>query len=299
MSRLRRIVVGYTFAADGELALHSALTLAERSHAALYLLHVVEPYPVYIKMRFPSVPAAALLEEVVLKTRAQLKELAERVQPAEVQVETDVRIGKPFVELISTCRTWQGDLVVVGTTQQGEERFLGSTGERVLRKAPVPVLVAKRELPVGPKTILVPTDFSLGAQPAAAEALALVRGFGGRIVFLHVLDIHYIYPAGYGAETVLLPPLTPEDLEPDWQEFLHELPLGSDVLWEKQTREGHAAQTIADTADEIGADLVVIGTHGRSGLAHMLLGSVAEQVLRSTTCSVLTVRPDAFRFELP
>ncbi|HEV8717130.1 MAG TPA: universal stress protein [Candidatus Binatia bacterium] len=297
MSRLRRIVVGYTFAPDGELALRSALALAERAHAALYLLHVVEPYPVYIKMRFPSVPAEALLEEVVLKTRTQLKDLAENVQRSDVRVEADVRVGKPFVELISTCRNWQGALIVVGATKQGEERFLGSTGERVLRKALVPVLVAKRELSVGPKTILVPIDFSPCAQQAAEEALALVRGFGGRIVFLHVLDIRYIYPAAYGAETVLLP-VTAEDLEPDWQEFLHDLPLGG-LLWEKQTREGHAAQMIAETADEIAADLVVIGTHGRSGLAHMLLGSVAEQVLRSTACSVLTVRPSAFRFELP
>lgn len=299
MSRLRRIVVGYTFTPDGELALRSALALAERAHAALYLLHVVEPYPVYIKMRFPSVPAEALLEEVILKTRAQLKDQAERIQRSDVHLETDVRRGKPFVELISTCRTWQGDLIVVGATKPGEERFLGSTAERVLRKAPVPVLVAKRELPVGPKTILVPTDFSPCALQAAEEALALVRGFGGRLVFLHVLDIRYIYPAGYGAETVLLPPLTPEDLEPDWEEFLHDLQLGDGLLWEKQTREGHAAQTISETADEIGADLVVIGTHGRSGMAHMLLGSVAEQVLRSTSCSVLTVRPNAFRFELP
>jgi nucleotide-binding universal stress UspA family protein len=152
---------------------------------------------------------------------------------------------------------------------------------------------------VGPKTILVPTDFSPCSQQAAEEALALVRGFGGCIVFLHVLDIRYLYPAGYGAETVVLPALTPQDLEPDWQEFLHDLPLGSDLLWEKQTREGRAAQIISETADEIGADLVVIGTHGRSGLAHMLLGSVAEQVLRSTSRSVLTVRPNAFRFELP
>jgi nucleotide-binding universal stress UspA family protein len=201
--------------------------------------------------------------------------------------------------LISTCRNWQGDLIVVGATKQGEERFLGSTGERVLRKAPVPVLVAKRELPLGPKTILVPTDFSPCAKQAAEEALALVRGFGGRIVFLHVLDIRYLYPAVYGTEPVLLPPLTAEDLEPDWQEFLHNLPLGGGLLWEKQTREGQAAQTITEAADEIGADLVVTGTHGRSGLAHMLLGSVAEQVLRSTSYSVLTVRPNAFRFELP
>jgi nucleotide-binding universal stress UspA family protein len=55
---------------------------------------------------------------------------------------------------------------------------------------------------------------------------------------------------------------------------------------------------ITDAATEFGADLVVIGTHGRTGLAHMLLGSVAEAVVRATACSVLTVRPDAFRFEL-
>jgi nucleotide-binding universal stress UspA family protein len=299
MNQLRRIVVGYTSAPDGELALGSALALAKQSHAALYLLHVIEPYPVYVKMRFPSVPATALLEEVARKTRAQLQELAERVQPPYVRVEADVRVGKPFVELISTCRSWQGDLIVVGTTKPGEERFLGSTGERVLRKAPVPVLVAKRELPLRPKTLLVPTDFSPCAKRAAEEALALARGFGGRIVFLHVLDIRYSHPAVSGTEPVLFPPLTAEDVEPDWQEFLYDLPLGGGLRWEKQTREGPAAQTIAEAADETGADLVVIGTHGRSGLAHMLLGSVAEQVLRSTACSVLTVRPHAFRFELP
>ena len=73
----------------------------------------------------------------------------------------------------------------------------------------------------------------------------------------------------------------------------------TDIAWEKQTREGPAASCIAETAAELSADLVVIGTHGRTGVAHMLLGSVAEAVLRLTDCSVLTVRPDAFRFELP
>ncbi len=207
--------------------------------------------------------------------------------------------GKPFVELISVCKAWQGDLLVVGVSPHGAERFLGSTGERVLRKSPVPVLLAKRDLPVGPKTVVIPTDFSACAKQAAHEALALVRGFGGRAVFLHVLDIQYIYPTTYGAEAVVLPPITPEELEPDWQEFLHELPLGGGLVWEKHTREGRAAPTVADTAVEVGADLIVIGTHGRSGIAHMLLGSVAEQVLRTAPCSVLTIRPEAFQFELP
>lgn len=299
MSQLRRIVVGYTPTPDGDHALRSALVLAERSQAALYLLHVIEPYPVYVKMRFPTIPAREMLEEVEKKMRSQLTEITQRPEVARFKTEIDVHIGKPFVELISACKNWKGDAIVVGVSARGEDRFLGSTGERVLRKSSVPVLIAKRDLPVGPKTILIPTDFSSCSKQAAQEALALVRGFGGRAVFLHVLDLQYIYSTAYGADAVLIPPVQPDDLEPDWQEFLQDLPLGGNLLWEKQTREGRAAQVIADTAVEIGADLVVIGTHGRTGISHMLLGSVAEQVLRTTQCSVLTIRPDAFRFELP
>jgi nucleotide-binding universal stress UspA family protein len=299
MSQLRRIVVGYSPTSDGERAARAALVFATHAQATLYLLHVVEPYPVYVKMRFPTIPAPTLLEEVVGRMRTQLSELVRGPDFSQVKTEVDVHIGKPFVALISVCKEWKGDVIVVGSSARGEERFLGSTGERVLRKASVPVLIAKRDLPMGPKTILIPIDFSSCAKQAAHEALALVRGFGGRAVFLHALDLQYIYPTAYGVDAVLLPPVKPEEVEPDWQEFLHDLPLGDGLLWEKQTREGRAAQTIADTALEIGADLIVIGTHGRTGIAHMLLGSVAEQVLRTAPCSVLTVRPEAFRFELP
>lgn len=298
MSQLRRIVVGYTPTPDGEHALGSALVLAERAQAMLYLLHVVEPYPVYVKMRFPTTSSQERLEVVAAQMRTQLAERTQRPDMARFKIETEVRVGKPFVELISLCRDWKGDVIVVGVSPRGEERFLGSTGERVLRKSPTPVLIAKQDLAIGPKTILIPTDFSACAQKAAREALALVRGFGGRAVFLHVLDLPSIYPTAYGADPIMVPPVVPGDLEPDWQEFLQDLPL-EEVLWEKQTREGRAAQTIADAAVEVGADLIVIGTHGRTGIAHMLLGSVAEQVLHAAPCSVLTVRPEAFHFELP
>ena len=298
MSTLRRILVGHSLFPDGDIALRTAAVLAERAQAALYLLHVVEPYPFYQKMRFPSVPAEAMLEEVMIKVRAQLNDLAMNPPLSRLQVETDSHIGKPFVEIIKACRSWNANMIVVGVSTRGTDRFLGSTGERVLRKAPVPVLLAKRELIPGPKTILIPVDFSSSSKEAAEEGLALVRGFGGRAVFLHVMDIRYIYPAAYGVEPIVLPPLTPNDVEPDWQDFLSKLPLDG-ILWEKQTREGPAARRIAEAASELGADLLVIGTHGRTGVAHMLLGSVAEAVARVSDCSILTVRPDAFRFELP
>lgn len=298
MNALHRIIVGYSFFPDGDVALRSATVLAERAKAALYILHVVEPYPLYQKMRFPSVPATAMLEEVTLKMRAQLTDLARSLPLSHVPVETDVHIGKPFLELLRTARRWDANLVVVGVSSRGEGRFLGSTGERVLRKAMVPVLLAKRELTVGPKTVLIPIDFSPCSRKAAEEGVAVVRGFGGKVIFLHVMDFQYIYPAGYGAEAIFIPQPAPSELEPEWQEFLSGLPL-NEVNWEKQTREGRAAPTIADAALETGADLVAIGTHGRTGLAHVLLGSVAEAVLRLIPCSVLTVRPEAFRFELP
>lgn len=298
MSILQRILVGHSLFPDGDMAVRSAAVLAERAQAALYLLHVVEPYPVYQRMRFPTIPAHAMLEEVVLNVRAQLKELATSPLLSRFSVETDAHIGKPFVEIIRACRAWDAHLIVVGVSPRGTDRFLGSTGERVLRKSPVPVLLVKRELLPSPKTILIPTDFSPASRDTATEALAFVRGFGGRAVFLHVLDLNYLYPAAYGVEPVLLPPVKPEDIEPEWHEFLGALPL-TGITWEKQTSEGPAARHIADAAIALKADLVVIGTHGRTGVAHMLLGSVAEAVLRLTDCPVLTVRPDAFRFELP
>lgn len=298
MSTLQRILVGHSLFPDGDIALRSAAVLAERAQAALYLLHVVEPYPVYQRLRFPTVPAHAMLEEVVLKVRAQLNDLAASPLLSRLHVETDAHVGKPFVEIVKACRARQANVIIMGVSPRGSDRFLGSTGARVLRKSPVPVLLAKCELLPGPKTVLIPIDFSPASRDAAVEALALVRGFGGRAVFLHVLDLRYVYPAAYGVEPVIVPPVKPEDLEPEWQEFLRTLPL-TDIAWEKQTREGPPALQIACAATALNADLVVIGTHGRAGVAHMLLGSVAEAVLRLTECSVLTVRPEAFRFELP
>jgi len=71
------------------------------------------------------------------------------------------------------------------------------------------------------------------------------------------------------------------------------------VPWEQHTVEGRAATMLVRQAEESQADLIVIGTHGRSGLAHLLLGSVAEEVVGTAPCPVLTIRPDAFQFELP
>jgi nucleotide-binding universal stress UspA family protein len=166
----------------------------------------------------------------------------------------------------------------------------------------VPVLIAKAAFSAEAKTLLVPTDFSTGARKAAEEALTLAASFGARVIFLHAIDVSHIYAATTGADMPALPPppvIEAQDLELEWQAFLSGLPFLQQITWERRTVTGLAASAIVQQADERQADLLVIGTHGRTGLAHMLLGGVTEEVIRTARCPVLTIRPDAFQFELP
>lgn len=301
MSQLQRIVVGHDFKAGGEIAVSAAATLAKRCGAALKLVHAIEPYHLYQRVSHP-LTSTYTTAEIAQRAGKTLEAVATSPELAHLHVEYEVRTGKPFVELIITCRAWQGNLIVVGVSTERDGGLLGSTSERVLRKALVPVLVVKKPLPSQPQTFLVPTDFSACSKKAAEEALTLAHSLGGRVVFHHALDLSYLYTASYGFEPAVPSPvglIQPADLESEWQAFLSGLPWLDNVSWTKHTEEGRPGATIVRRAEEIQADLIVMGTHGRSGLTHMLLGSVAEHVVRAASCSVLTIRPDAFQFELP
>jgi len=300
MRQLKRIIVGHDLGAGGEVALKSAAALAHRCGAALRLVHVVEPLDAYQRISHP-LTSPYTLDEITQKTGVRLQELVASPELARLQAEYEVRTGKPFVELIAAGRGWSADLIVVGGSSRVDEPFLGGTSERILRKALVPVMVAKKPLLVEAKTFLVPTDFSSRAREAAEEALMLARSFSARVIFFHALDLAPSYTVAYAHElgvSVAIPPPLPEEIEPEWDAFLSGLPLDN-VNWEKSTEEGQAATAIVSRAKHIQADMIVMGTHGRSGLPHMLLGSVAEKVVRTAPCPVLTIRPEAFQFELP
>jgi universal stress protein E len=300
MSRLKRILVAHDLRAGGKAAGKSAAVIAHLCDATLRLVHGVEPHHFYQMVSHP-IASHYNVEEIAERAGEELEKLAASRDFAGLRVEYEVRTGKPFVEIIRAGRVWNANLIIIGGPSRQQGHLLGSTGERVMRKAPVPVLIARKPLNATAKRFLVATDFSPGAAKAAQEALALAASFGGRIFFLHVLEpiplYAYASEDGIGA-SLPIPPLTPEDIEPDWESFLSALPLGKTPC-EKRTEEGRAANKIIECAETIKADVVVMGTHGRSGLVHILLGSVAEEVARTAPCPVLTVRPEAFQFELP
>ena len=107
---------------------------------------------------------------------------------------------------------------------------------------------------------------------------------------------------GYGPPLAPLPPVpvpTPAELAPEWDAFLADLPNATQHDIEILTREGAPVPTLLETASERHVDLIVMGTLGRTGIAHLLIGSVAEGVVREAPCPVLTLRPEAVPFELP
>jgi universal stress protein A len=134
------------------------------------------------------------------------------------------------------------------------------------------------------QTILHPTDFSDRSQNALVLASSLARDYGAHLILLHVLPRPII---GFG-EGVIPPDLA--DLRAEARTDLARLILPDpDVVADRRLLEGDPATMILKIALEEPVDLIVMGTHGRSGLGRLLMGSVAESVMRRSRCPVLTV----------
>jgi nucleotide-binding universal stress UspA family protein len=135
------------------------------------------------------------------------------------------------------------------------------------------------------KTILHPTDFSERSEAALAAAVMFAREYGARLVVLHVS----VPPAAlYGEGAV---PLLPGEWRANMKRTLDRLASPDPaVALERRIEDGDPADTVVRVAREIGADVIIMGTHGRSGLSRLLLGSVAESVLRKADGMVMTIK---------
>jgi nucleotide-binding universal stress UspA family protein len=134
------------------------------------------------------------------------------------------------------------------------------------------------------RTILHPTDFSERSQNAFRLASALARDYGAELILVHVASVPTMaYGEGFAATD-------PEAQRAELRNRLLQLLPDGDVRTAHRLEEGQPAPVILRVADEMRADLIVMGTHGRRGLARLLMGSVAEQIARRAKCPVLTVR---------
>ncbi len=182
--------------------------------------------------------------------------------------------------------------LVLGTHgRRGLQRFrLGSVAEAAVRRSACPVLVVPNEatarLPGPGRPVLVPVDFSPQSGRAVAAGAALAALTGAEVETLFVMDAVSESALAVAGSLAVAPPPEPP-AEADLQAFAADAGAG-DVG--ASVAHGDPAAGIAERAEAIGAGAVVMGTHGRTGLAHAVFGSVTESALRRLHCPVLTVR---------
>jgi len=142
------------------------------------------------------------------------------------------------------------------------------------------------------RTILVPTDFSEGAGRALDWARTLARAFGAKIVLLHVVDlaVEWTPVGGLGSIPTAAPAEFVERFTNDARAARDAMAQDTPQMTQRLLRKGHPREVILDVAPEVGADVIVMGTHGRRGFSHLFVGSVAEHGVRHATVPVWTVR---------
>lgn len=158
--------------------------------------------------------------------------------------------------------------------------------------APGPTLA---EIMIDLKTILCPTDFSEASRPATDYALEFAKAFGAELHLLYVIEDPILYSPSFGGYAP-----KPGELESFAQTGLENWILPDDlgdVTVAYRWVHGRAFAQILRDAAQHDIDLIVMGTHGRGFLPHLLMGSVAERVVRSAPCPVLTVRTTDFAYE--
>lgn len=285
---VRRILAGTSLSDEDGAVLVAAVALARTTGAKLFVVHAAEPAADALLAMPPG-----SLAELRSRLTAMVREV---VTPAQVPFQVEVGRGPAHRVLDEQARRVSPDLIVVGATARGGGVLLGSTAERLVRKATVPVLVVRGTLAVPPLRVVAPVDLSELSACGFHCGLDMVsRLAGGRPVrVLALFAVGYLDPLahemrGSGWSVDEMQAAARGRLAAFVDAHRPEVPL--DV--ERQVVMGPAREEIVGKAKEQSADLVVMSTHGHGGFEKLVLGSVASTVVREAPCSVLLVPPDA------
>ncbi len=296
MDRIRSIVVPIDFSELSQAAVARAVTLARPDGASIHLVHAVG-IPLVASHPIAHIPVAAW--NAVRKAADEYLEGERKsIESKGIQtVTTDIVDSSDAAGVIGRAvTTHAADLVVMGTHGEGGLRhaFLGSVAERTLRTIDCPVLAVK-ETPTKaaePITrILAAVDFSAHSDRAVEVAAGLAKRLSASLDLIHAFELQrdYIqYTSPFAVEFAQQIEASARKKLVSVGERLEEsgLPVTLHVL------RGYPSVAIAEAAEEIGCQLIVMGTRGNTGIAHVLLGSVAERTLRAAPCSVLAVKAE-------
>jgi len=296
---IQKILVPIDFSSPSIEALRAANTLARQFSAAIHLGYV---YTFGFPSDWIAVPAPLpdwappVGENPEIRLKAKLREVAQTFGVAETHCH--LRNGAPpFDQICRLARDIQADLIVTATHGYKGVRhlLLGSTAERLVQHASCPVFVC-RGMARKIDKVLVPVDFSSCSLGALNYAIEFANSAGAKIIVFHALDLSYAYTAdGYAMyDLSVLTTAAQKETERQMREFIAAVKFGG-VKFETAIRVGMPVDQICGFAADEDVDLIITATHGRTGFKHVLIGSVAENVVRHADRAVLVVPSHAHK----
>lgn len=300
MLTLRKILHPTDFSESADAALVQAFYLARHHDAEVHLLHVTPTFGTDpLRGAFDvAVDEEGFYKDLWRQMDARLQEVLAALPVGEVRMKrVHSRGAAPAPVILDYARNEEMDLVVMGTHgRRGVRRLLvGSVAEEVMRRAPCPVLAVHADDTQAPlpavRRILAPVDFSDASREALAHAKALAVLYGARLSLLHVVA-RAQYPDFYQASLLQQQQVEDEivaEAEAMLQQWHEALP-GAPVATTYLVRTGYPPKEILEAVEETAADLLVMATHGLTGLQHFMFGSVTEKVMRRAPCPLFIVK---------
>lgn len=283
MGKYRKILVAFDVSEPGANALRQAFRLANDEKCWITVVSVIPPYEGDLAMT-----GLANLGEAMQKPCEDALAEAKRIAEAErALIKTVCETGPIHERIIDVAEEENCDLIVLGRTgRRGLGRALiGSVAARVIGFSRRDVMVVPPGARIGWERLLLATDGSRYSAAAGERAIDFAKSYGGEIQAVSVVDI----PPETFAEAMN----AVEKLTAKAKEFVEDVKKAAQARGVKATGfvgEGEAYQVITSLAEKERADVIVMGSHGRTGLRRLLMGSVAERAIGHASCPVLVVK---------
>jgi len=294
-----KFIVGLDPGERDDTPLRWACTLSRALGASVEVVHALQYEPPSDRgLGVQHADRMALSDELLMQHCTRVREAISAELPGAGDLPISIAVGKAHVELAAYAKEFTDGVVVVGPGRRRWIRgLLGTTADRLLRMCDSPVLVVRGEVRERVERILAPVDFSAVSKNAAATAVRWGAALGCEITLFHVPQIEFYssVEAGAGAHGIEVARVEPELTTVEHARLglaalIEELkPPGLRMRREIGRYAAPPADAIVARLAEDNVDLVVMGTHGRTGLERGLLGSVAESVIHRVQVPVLVV----------
>jgi nucleotide-binding universal stress UspA family protein len=272
-----------------EGAIREGLKLAKEFRAKITAFSVIDFNPEFDAL------APDLLEKMEEEAASHVRAVKERAEKDGILCSAVVvRSENPYLSIAEEASKIKADLIVVGRRgKTGLKRLLmGSVTKRVIGHAPCNVLVVPRNATFACKNILIATDGSKYSDHAAAEAVNLARGCGVGLVVMTAVHAESSSPLDIVSSQMHRDQIADREMKMAEENIrkVKELAENAQVKAETLILSGSAHEVIVQAAKERDVDLIVMGSHGRTGFDRLLVGSVAERVIGNANCAVLVVK---------